>query len=473
MNDGQGLNEGYDDDDDIEGPEVIVARKKKEDPTIINLMSIADINSVKEAMNGAQQSATEEHEKIMISDTPGEHLTPDDFRQADFVNDYNQAWNESGIDPIEGAGLYEGDIDNVLVDDLIRLQNDPQRNAIRDSWRTWKNGIIPYVISSAFGQHERSIIAKAMKQYHDKTCIRFRPRTSEIAYIHIIKGKGCSSSVGRTGSQQTVSLGNGCVYTGIVQHELMHASGFWHEQSRADRDDHITINWHNIQNGMEYNFLKYDLRRIDHLGATYDTCSVMHYGKYAFSKGREETISPKHKTACKLGQRQGFSDTDIRKLNTLYKCRGYPQVGSGNGISVTSKPRPQPTSKPWVKPNCMDQNKYCATWADKTRSDNKGDQCRKNPSWMLVHCPVSCNQCDNKCEDNNVFCKDWADMKECEKNPDYMNIYCSKSCKKCRGDNNCEDENNDCKSWSKKGYCTRGKYMDYMQLRCKKSCKLC
>ena len=67
-------------------------------------------------------------------------------------------------------------------------------------------------------------------------------------------------------------------------HELMHAAGFWHEQSRADRDDWITINWGNIQAGMEFNFLKYDLRKTDHLGAEYDTCSVMHYGAYAFAK---------------------------------------------------------------------------------------------------------------------------------------------------------------------------------------------
>ena len=67
-------------------------------------------------------------------------------------------------------------------------------------------------------------------------------------------------------------------------HELMHAAGFWHEQSRADRDDYISINWSNIQAGMEFNFLKYDLRKIDHLGAEYDTCSVMHYGAYAFAK---------------------------------------------------------------------------------------------------------------------------------------------------------------------------------------------
>ena len=50
------------------------------------------------------------------------------------------------------------------------------------------------------------------------------------------------------------------------------------------RDDFITINWDNIMAGMEYNFLKYDLSKISHLGASYDTCSVMHYGAYAFSK---------------------------------------------------------------------------------------------------------------------------------------------------------------------------------------------
>ena len=81
----------------------------------------------------------------------------------------------------------------------------------------------------------------------------------------------------------TLSHSHFCV-SGIVMHELMHAAGFWHEQSRADRDDYITINWANIQTGMEFNFLKYDLRKIDHLGAKYDTCSVMHYGAYAFAK---------------------------------------------------------------------------------------------------------------------------------------------------------------------------------------------
>ena len=32
------------------------------------------------------------------------------------------------------------------------------------------------------------------------------------------------------------------------------------------------------------------------------------------------------------------------------------------------------------------------------------------PDRMLVSCPVSCNQCKNKCDDNNVYCK--VDIKQ-------------------------------------------------------------
>ena len=108
--------------------------------------------------------------------------------------------------------------------------------------------------------------------------------------------------------------------------------------------------------------------------------------------------------------------TPFRKINTLYKCKGYPQVGGGSVTVVTT---PKPTEKPWVKPSCEDNNKYCAYWSST-------DECKKNPSWMLTNCPVACDQCGNKCEDNNIHCDDWAALGECRKNADYMNIYCAK-----------------------------------------------
>lgn len=48
---------------------------------------------------------------------------------------------------------------------------------------------------------------------------------------------------------QTISIGAFCDGLSTVEHEILHALGFFHEQSRYDRDNFVTIQFDNIQTG--------------------------------------------------------------------------------------------------------------------------------------------------------------------------------------------------------------------------------
>ena len=60
----------------------------------------------------------------------------------------------------------------------------------------------------------------------------------------------CYSSVGRMGGMQEIGIGYFfyCNYH-VIMHEILHAAGFWHEQSRSDRDQYVKVNFHNIMPG--------------------------------------------------------------------------------------------------------------------------------------------------------------------------------------------------------------------------------
>ena len=116
---------------------------------------------------------------------------------------------------------------------------------------------------------------------------------------------------------QTVSLANGCEFPQTV-HEIGHVLGFWHEQSRPDRDEFIDVHLDKIRPGGAHNFNKQTTSSVDSLGVTYDFNSIMHYREYALSRDGSKTLTPKE-AGIPIGRSTGLSPLDIKQINLLYR----------------------------------------------------------------------------------------------------------------------------------------------------------
>jgi len=213
-----------------------------------------------------------------------------------------------------------------------------KRDALINVNKRWKLPVA-YEVTGSIDTLGRRGIRLAIKEFAAKTCITFREKTSEDTdYISFIKDGGCWSYVGRTGGRQEVSIGSGCHHQTTVVHEIIHALGFFHEQSRPDRDDFITINFQNAGAGARHNFEKQKNTVVTTLGHAYDYASVMHYSRTAFSINGKPTIIAKRNPNQVLGR--GYSDTagmstiDAGQLNVMY-CGSKPVTG---GPDVTKTP---------------------------------------------------------------------------------------------------------------------------------------
>jgi hypothetical protein len=223
----------------------------------------------------------------------------------------------------EGVAFTEGDIRLGQTKDVLQgaggSQLIPKGMGLIGQEYRWPNGQVPYQFDSGF--EGQAIIFAALKHWEEKTSLRFIPRTGGNAnrypnYLLFCDDGSCSSLVGMRGGKQPLSVTT-WAQVGNAIHEVGHAIGLWHEQSRIDRDSFVEILFDNIKPDMRDQFAQRLLDGVD-LGE-YDFESVMHYPQWAFSMNGQDTIRPKPPHESKrLGQREGLSAGDIAAVKALY-----------------------------------------------------------------------------------------------------------------------------------------------------------
>ncbi|CAE48502.1 Zinc metalloproteinase nas-31 [Caenorhabditis elegans] len=324
--------------------------------------------------------------------------------EGDTLHQVNKA---AGLNDI----LYQGDM--VLTDDQIATileardettvstASRARRQAYRDRYypsTTWGSSVYYYYDRTATPK-----IVKAFEQavafWQNVTCINIMQSSTAINRIRVFKGQGCYSYVGRISGVQDLSLGTGCEEFGTAAHELGHALGFFHTQSRYDRDNYISINYANIDPSYVEQFDKETSNTNFNYGMPYDYGSIMQYGATSASSNDKATM---------IARDTEYQDTmgsdfvgfyDISMMNEHYKCKELCPAASSAQCKNGGFPSPRNCAI------CICPSGYGGILCDQ-RPPGCGDSVTATTTWQTLTNTIGDGL--PTLRDNHTMCNYWV-----------------------------------------------------------------
>ena len=208
---------------------------------------------------------------------------------------------------------------DIILGHVETFGEEPPKVAYNEiaAQRLWDGGRVPYMIEA--GLPNREEVQKAVDYFNQNTVVRMTPFRGEPDFVIFKKGdEHCYSYLGRQGGGQPIVLSDKCKM-GEIMHEIMHVLGFFHEQSRFDRDEYLQINWENIDPKYENQFHKVpEILMTPILATEFDYTSIMLYPENAFSVDGEsitmESVTDKTISPVK----NVLSEKDRERLYLLY-----------------------------------------------------------------------------------------------------------------------------------------------------------